>query len=209
VCIGLVMTVNVTSYMLTGYLPTYFKEVGRISGTAGLSLIGLVLAVLLLAVVFVAKLSDRMGVKPIMRTGCALLIVASIPAFLLIRFGQSNQVMFLGVLLIGLMLLCFNSTEPATLPALFPTNVRYGAVAIGYNIAVSAFGGTTPLIAESLVQGLHNVMVPAFMLMVAGVIGLVTLVFTPEVAGKRLPGSGPSVANEEEARALVESEHLD
>jgi len=47
------------------------------------------------------------------------------------------------------------------------------------------------------------------MLMVAGVIGLVTLVFTPEVAGKRLPGSGPSVANEEEARALAEHEHID
>jgi MHS family proline/betaine transporter-like MFS transporter len=46
-----------------------------------------------------------------------------------------------------------------------------------------------------------------FMPMVAGVIGLVTLVFTPEVAGRRLPGSGPSVANE--ARALAESEHVD
>ena len=138
-------------------------------------------------------LPRRTWTREQMRTGCTLLIVAPVPAFLLIRFGQSNQVMFLGVLLIGLMLLCFNSTEPATLPALFPTNVRYGAVAIGYNVAVSAFGGTTPLIAESLVQGLHNVMVLAFMLMVAGVIGLVTLVFTPEVAGKRLPGSGPSV----------------
>ena len=87
--------------------------------------------------------------------------------------------------------------------------MRYGAVAIGYNIAVSAFGGTTPLIADSLVQGVHNVMVPAYMLMVAGVIGPVTLVFTPEVAGRRLPGSGPSVANEQEARALAESEHVD
>ncbi|KAA8939206.1 MAG: MFS transporter, partial [Mycobacterium sp.] len=74
---------------------------------------------------------------------------------------------------------------------------------------VSAFGGTTPLIAESLVRGLHNVMVPAYMLMVAGVIGLLTLMFTPEVAGKRLPGSGPSVANEAEARALAEREHVD
>ncbi|MGH3959066.1 MFS transporter [Mycobacterium sp.] len=209
VCMGLVMTFNINSYMLTGYLPTYFKEVGRISGTAGLMLIGLVLLALLSAVVFVATLSDRIGVKPIMRTGCALLIVGSVPAFLLIRFGNSYPVMFIGVLLIGMMMLCFYSTEPATLPALFPTNVRYSAVAIGYNISVSAFGGTTPLIAESLVHGLGNVMVPAYMLMVAGVIGLLTLVFTPEVAGKRLPGSGPSVANEEEARALAEREYID
>jgi len=204
VCMGLVMTFNITSYMLTGYLPTYFKEVGRIGGTAGLMLIGVVLLAMMSAVVFVATLSDRIGVKPIVRIGCGLLIVGSVPAFLLIRLGNGYPVILVGVSLIGMMMLCFYATEPATLPALFPTPVRYGAVAIGYNISVSAFGGTTPLIAESLVYGLHNVMVPAYMLMVAGVIGLVTLLFTPEVAGQRLPGSGPSVANEEEARALTE-----
>ena len=44
---------------------------------------------------------------------------------------------FIGVLLIGLMELCFDSTTPAALPALFPTRVRNGALAISYNIALS------------------------------------------------------------------------
>lgn len=209
VCIGLVLTFNVTNYMLTGYMPTYFKQVGGIASTAGLAMIGVVLIILLAAVVFVARLSDHVGVKPIMWTGCALLLVASVPAFLLIRFGGSYPVIFLGVLLVGLMLLCFNSTEPSTLPALFPTDVRYSAVAIGFNISVSAFGGTTPLIAETLVFTIGNVMVPAYMLMVAGVVGVITLMFTPEVAGRRLPGSGPSVENEQEARALSKSEYAE
>jgi MHS family proline/betaine transporter-like MFS transporter len=47
-------------------------------------------------------------------------------------------------------------------------------------------------------------MVPAYMLMVAGVVGAVTLVFTPEVAGRRLPGSPPSVETEREARELAQ-----
>ena len=38
----------------------------------------------------------------------------------------------------------------------------------------------------------------------AGLVGAVTLLFTPEMAGKRLPGSGPSVESEQEARELVE-----
>jgi MHS family proline/betaine transporter-like MFS transporter len=46
-------------------------------------------------------------------------------------------------------------------------------------------------------------MVPAYMLMVAGLVGVVTLLFTPEVAGKPLPGSGPAVETEEEARELA------
>jgi len=42
------------------------------------------------------------------------------------------------------------------------------------------------------------------MLIFAGLVGAVTLLFTPEVAGERLPGSGPSVETEQEARELVE-----
>jgi hypothetical protein len=81
---------------------------------------------------------------------------------------------------------------------------RNGALAISYNVAISAFGGTTPLIAQVLVSSTRDLMVPAYMLIVAGLVGLVTLVFTPEVAGRRLPGSPPSVETEQEARELVE-----
>ncbi|HEX7322772.1 MAG TPA: MFS transporter [Mycobacterium sp.] len=207
ITMGLVLAENVTNYLLTGYLPTYFKEVGRISAGSGLTMIVLVLVAMLLAVVPLAKLSDRIGRKPIMWTGCGLLIVGSIPAFLLIRHGAGYPARFIGVLLVGVMLLCFNSTSPSTLPALFPTNVRNFAVAIGFNISVSAFGGTTPLIAEALVSGTGSVMVPAYILMVAGTVGAITLWFTPEVAGKRLPGSGPSVGTDREARDIVEAGH--
>jgi MHS family proline/betaine transporter-like MFS transporter len=55
-----------------------------------------------------------------------------------------------------------------------------------------------------LVSGTGNLMVPAYMLIVAGLVGILTLLFTPEVAGKRLPGSPPTVENELEARELVE-----
>ena len=135
--------------------------------------------------------------------GCVLLIATSIPAFMLIR-GGGLPLVFIGVLLIGLMELCFDSTSPATMPALFPTNIRYGALAIAYNVSISALGGTSPLIAQALVSGTGNLMMPAYMLIVAGLVGAVTLVFTPEVAGKRLPGSPPTVETEREARELVE-----
>jgi MHS family proline/betaine transporter-like MFS transporter len=75
---------------------------------------------------------------------------------------------------------------------------------ISYNVAISAFGGTTPLIAQALVSSTGDLMVPAYMLMVAGLVGAVTLFFTPEVAGRPLPGSPPTVETEREARALVQ-----
>jgi MHS family proline/betaine transporter-like MFS transporter len=204
ICAALVYTSNAADYMLTGYLPTYLKIFVHLSHTAGLVMITGTLTILAVLLVFVAALSDDIGVKPIMWTGCGLLIAASIPAFLLIRHGSGYPLIFMGVLLIGLMELCFDSTSPATMPALFPTNIRYGALAIAYNISISALGGTTPLIAQALVSGTGNLMVPAYMLIVAGLVGAVTLVFTPEVAGKRLPGSPPTVETEQEARELVE-----
>ncbi|CAJ1495822.1 MFS transporter [[Mycobacterium] kokjensenii] len=205
ICMGLVLAENVTNYMLTGYLPTYFKQVGGISGSRGLTMIVVALVVMLVAVMPLARLSDRIGRKPLLWTGSVLLIFGSVPAFLLIRHGGSYPLRLLGVLLIGVMLVCFYSTTPSTLPALFPTQVRFFAVAIGFNISVSAFGGTTPLVAETLVSGTGNVMLPAYILMCAGVVGAITLWFTPETAGKRLPGSGPSVATEQEADAIAEA----
>ncbi|MGV0624636.1 MFS transporter [Mycolicibacter minnesotensis] len=205
ICMGLALSENVTNYLLTGYLPTYFKQVGGISSSRGLTMVVVALVVMLVAVMPLARLSDRIGRKPILWTGSALLIVGSVPAFLLIRHGGNYLLRLCGVLLIGMMLVCFYSTTPSTLPALFPTKVRYFAVAIGFNISVSAFGGTTPLVAESLVSGTGNVMVPAYLLMGAGVIGAITVWFTPETAGRRLPGSGPSVATEQEAEAIADA----
>ncbi len=204
ICGALVLTSQVADFMLTGYLPTYLKLFAPVSHTAGLVMIVVTLTILMATVVLVARLSDRVGIKPIMWTGCGLLIAGSIPAFLLIRFGGVYPLIFIGVLLIGLMELCFDSTAPPLLPALFPTRVRYGALAIAYNISISAVGGTTPLIAQALISGTGNVMAPAYMLIFGGVVGAVTLLFTPEVAGKPLPGSGPAVKNDREARELAD-----
>ena len=203
VCIGLELTICNTNYMLSGYLPTYLKAIVRIPANAALVMILLALAFASVAVVFVARLSDWIGVKPLIATGCVLLFAGSIPAFSLIRFGANYPTKFLGVLIIGVMLLCLNSIEPSTLPALFPANVRYGGVSIGYNIAVSAFGGTIPLVAQSLISATGNAMIPAYMLMFAGVAGATTLIFTPEVAGRTLPESGPTVESSEQARELA------
>lgn len=187
ICAVIVMASQIPDFMLTGYLPTYLKLVVHLDNTASLVMIVATLAVLMATLVFVAMLSDRIGVKPIMWTGCGLLIVASIPAFLLMNFGGALPMVFCGVLLVGLMELCFDSTTPSALPALFPTRVRNGALAISYNIALSTVGGTTPLIAQALISGTGNPLIPAYMLIAAGLLGSVGLMFMPEVAGKPLP----------------------
>src|SRR5207244_9456516 len=109
-----------------------------------------------------------------------------------------------GMALLGLSLLCLLGTMSAALPALFPTSVRYGSLAIGYNLAVSLFGGTTPLVITALMNAFHqNVMVPAYYTMGAALIGALAVTFMKETAQQPLEGSPPSVSTKEEALALI------
>ncbi|KAA5830528.1 MFS transporter [Saccharopolyspora hirsuta] len=204
-CIGLVLVFNVTNYMLTAYMPTYLTAVLGFQHTSALSLVLATMVLVMGLIVVLGRFSDRIGRLPIAGLGSAALVVLSFPAFLLIGVGSTAAVVG-GLLVIGLTLICFSSTMPSTLPALFPTEVRYGAVSVGFNISVALFGGTTPLIAEALVAATGMRPVPAFLLVVAGVVGLVAVWATREPAGRALPGSKPTATDREEARERVEEE---
>ncbi|MFI8003421.1 glycine betaine/L-proline transporter ProP [Streptomyces sp. NPDC086010] len=202
ICMGLVLVYNVTNYMVTSYLPTYMSEtLGEPDTTSQLLVLGTMLLVVL-TITTVGRSSDRWGRRPVFLAGSVALVVFAIPAFLLIQEG-GILLPAIGCCVLGLLLVCFAGASASTLPALFPTRIRYGALSIAFNISVSVFGGTTPLFASALVEATGNDMVPAYYLMVAGVVGLVATFFLHETAGKPLRGSGPMVETAEQARVLV------
>jgi MHS family proline/betaine transporter-like MFS transporter len=202
ICMGLVLLYNVTNYMVTGFLPTYQTEtLNRSSSSADvLVLIGMVWIVLLIT--FIGRLSDRVGRRPVYGVAAAAMIVLAVPSFQLIKM-DGTWAPIAGVLILSTLLACFAAPSAATLPALFPTAVRYAAMGIGFNFSVAAFGGTTPLVTEALVHVTGNDMMPAFYLMAAGAIGLVTVKFLPESAQVPLNGSQPMVGSEAEQRELI------
>jgi MHS family proline/betaine transporter-like MFS transporter len=208
VCGGLVIAFNVTNYMLTGYMPTYMRDHSGLSQIVGIIIVVIVILIPIFIVRKIGEISDRVGRKPIMAVSCAVIAVIAYPMFKLILMGNWYAGFF-GVLPMGLVLAGFMGTEPSTLPALFPTNVRYGSTSVSYNIFVSAFGGMTPLVTAVLVGRHAGVFIPAFMLIAAGLIGLVAVWFTPEPAGRALPGAAPVVASEEKAQELSDESDTD
>lgn len=200
-CVGLVLVFNVTDYMLLSYMPSYLTSELNYDSTHGLLVVLGVMALMMVVQPFAGRLTDRVGRRPVIAFGCAGFLLLSVPALLLIRQGSLFAVA-LGMGALGLLLVCFTSAMPATLPALFPTRVRYGSLSIGFNISVSLFGGTTPLIVTALIGATGNVMMPAYYMMAAAVIGGAAVWFLTESARRPLPGSAPSVETQAEAQAL-------
>ena len=208
-CGGLVVAWNVTNYMLTAYMPSFLPVVADHKGGEGISsnmnniMQIIVMAVCLAIIPLIGVLSDRVGRKIIVRVGSVMLIVLAVPSLLLITADSAASVLA-GLIVMGLSLICFSATMPSTLPSLFPTAVRAGALSIAFNVFISAFCGTTALYTGALVDGTHNLMWPAYILIAAGLVGLVAVHFVPESNGRPLWGSAPSVTHEDEAKGVVE-----
>ena len=201
-CVGLVLIFNVTDYMALSYLPSYLSATLHFLESHGLFLVLLVMVLMMPMTLYAGHLSDKVGRKPVMMAGCVGLLVLAVPALMLIRTGGMLPV-FGGMLIYGVLLSCFTGVMPSALPALFPTRIRYGALAIGFNVSVSLFGGTTPLVTAWLVDRTGDLMMPAYYLMGASFIGIVSVLALRETARQPLPGSAPCVASRAEALSLV------
>ncbi|MCF6775844.1 MFS transporter [Thiotrichales bacterium 19X7-9] len=65
--------------------------------------------------------------------------------------------------------------SPVILAENYPVSVRYSGVAFGYNIAYAIFGGLTPLIASWMYYANISHIAPAWLLVIASIIGLIGL----------------------------------
>jgi MHS family proline/betaine transporter-like MFS transporter len=197
--IAVVLALDVTNYLVLSYMPNYLSGTLGYDTTHSLLLTVVTMLVMLLAIPFVGRLSDRIGRRPVLAAACVGYIVLALPALWLLQRGSESAILA-GLLLLGLCQTLFIGTTPAALPEMFPTPHRYSGMAVAFNIAASLFGGTAPLIAEYLVHRTGNLYMPAFYMMAAALIGLIAVWIMGETARTPLRGSPPTVS-ESDARA--------
>ena len=195
VCLVAVMFFNVTNYMITAYLPTYLEEIIKINPTTVSSISVAVMAFMIVLALMFGRLTDKIGEKKVFLIGLIGTAIFSVIAFTLFQ-TRSIPLIVLGVFMLGFFLSTYEATMPASLPSMFYTNVRYRTLAVTFNVSVSLFGGTTPLVASTLVAKTGNVFMPAYYLVAISVIGIVVITFLHvSTAGKSLKGSYPNVDN--------------
>lgn len=201
---AMVMCAQVVGYAVTTYMPEYLSDVLGYDTLHGNALLVPVLIIVSVGLPIFGAVSDRVGRRPVMFAGCVVGIIGAIPAFMLMMMGHTWST-FLGLLIMGIIMMFQVSVQASALPSLFPTNVRYTAMGIMFNIAVALFGGTTGFVITALANLFNTDMMGAFYIMLACIVGAIGVYFMKESSGRNLHGSMPAVENEDEAEEVVES----
>ncbi len=71
-------------------------------------------------------------------------------------------------------------SAPALFVEMFPESDRLSGYSVAFNIGLGVVGGTTPMVATSLIAATGMVTVPALHMAAAGLLAVAALAFTPD-----------------------------
>jgi MFS transporter, MHS family, proline/betaine transporter len=161
--IGFNLATAVGFYLSFVYITTWLHQVAAVPVPTALLLNSLALGAMMAMTPLLGALSDRFGRRAILLCGAAGLAILSVPLLGLMSNG-SPLAIIVGQLGFALFVGCFAGAGPAFMVEAFPKHVRCSGLSIGYNIAMSLFGGTVPMIAVSLIAATGNSLSPAWYL---------------------------------------------
>ncbi|MFN3006481.1 MFS transporter [Mycolicibacterium wolinskyi] len=180
---GVIVLKGVAHWVLQTYMVSHLSRTLHFSAAESFTASTICMAVVALCIPVAGLLSDRVGRKPVMILGAAGLIALAWPALVLMTLGNAVLAV-LAMVVLGLPLAAYDGAVNASMAELFPSRIRTGAIAIPYNIVVSLLGGTAPYIAAWLTAVSGYTPAPAFYLMLAAAITLVTvIVWVKETTG--------------------------
>jgi MHS family proline/betaine transporter-like MFS transporter len=174
---GLAITIawTVCTYCFLIYMPTYAVRQLHFPQSAALLANGIgLLAVMILAPVF-GGWSDHVGRHTPMLIAASAMVVFTYPLFLWIASAPSFTSLVIVQLIFGTLTAMYTGPAPTLLSELFPTRVRSTGLSLGYNFAVTIFGGFAPFIATSLIAYSGSNLAPTYYVIVANFISLIAV----------------------------------
>lgn len=172
-------------YVLFTYLPTYLSKELKFNQVQGLTITAISLVVIAVSIPLAAKLSDRIGRRPVLMTSAIGLVILAYPCFWLMMRGS----VIASVLAAVVMALFYSGHAGiihAVLVEMFPTRVRNTAYSIGYNISTAVFGGAAPLVLTALISATGDPAIPAYYVILTAVGTGVSVLLARETARSSL-----------------------
>jgi MFS family permease len=154
---------SAAGYTFLVVMPSYLQA--TLHATFQQALVATVLANLGFAVSIMPAgwLSDRIGRRPVMVAGAALVVVLAFPLMNLLQDKESsNAAKGIAVFVAGLVVGLMAGPGPAMLAEMFPTRVRYTGLGLAYSLSNAVFSGSAGLIITELIKRTKNVDIPAY-----------------------------------------------
>ncbi len=181
---GRVMGWAAAGYTFLVVLPSYLQS--TLDASFQQALLATVLANVGFAVTILPAglLSDRVGRRPVMLTGAALVVVLSVPLLNLLRDdGTSDTVKGACVFGAGAVVGLMAGPGPAMLSEMFPTSVRYTGLGLAYALSNAVFSGCAGLIITESVRRTGNADIPAYYAAAACAMSVLALAVAKSPAG--------------------------
>jgi MFS family permease len=172
--VGSVLAVAI--YLLIGYFPSYFQISKHMAFSQSMIVSFIGLLVLTICVPVIGWLSDIVGHIKILCFGVLCFLVFSYFIFDIASRGSLYSAIA-SVVLIALILSPIAASIIVTISSIFPANVRYSSVSIGYNMSMSIFGGTAPLASIFLCKHMKSELAPSVLLVFTSILTLIALFF--------------------------------
>jgi MHS family proline/betaine transporter-like MFS transporter len=134
---------------------------------------------------FWGGLSDAIGRRRVLAIGFIGYVVLVLPMMYVMGLG-STPLAIAAMVVLALPLPIVQSVGYPTYTEQFPTHVRYTGVALSFNIGTILGGGLTPLAATALLDSTDNLFMPGFILIGAGLVALVALIWIREASQEEL-----------------------
>jgi MFS family permease len=179
---GFTVLWTVSYYVMLNYMPTFTQRYAGLGRTEALWSNTVGLAVLVLAIPVMGRLSDRVGRKPLLLACCVGFLLLSYPLFAAMVAGAGLGTVILIQIVFALLISAFSGPGPAAIAEIFPTSSRSTWMSTGYSLAVAIFGGFAPYIATWLIANTGSPVSPTYYLIAAAGVSTAVILRMRETA---------------------------
>jgi MFS family permease len=165
----------VAIYLLIGYFPSYFIANKHMTFNQAMTASFMGLLVLTICVPVMGLVADKIGHKKVLGLGAICFLIFSYNILERASKGDFTSAV-ISVILTAIFLSPIAASLIFTISFIFPPNVRYSSVSLGYNISMTIFGGTTPLVAMYLCEYIGSDTAPSIYLGLCGLITCIALI---------------------------------
>lgn len=182
---GIVAMTNAAYYLTFTFAVERRKSLTGEGGEAFLLANTVSLGVVLLSKPLGGWLSDRMGRKRLMMAITAITMLVVVFAMRIMLYGTPTHFV-LGQVLLAVPLGMALGLQGAMLVEIFPLRTRVTSMSIAYSVTLALAGGTAPLLSTWLIDAFHRPTLPAYAILVYGLLGLLIMAPMQETNGREL-----------------------